>query len=59
MATRKALVKHNRNTNEYEAGFLDLETGEFEVECRVNHELDADEFLTRHNLSVVLITHYG
>ena len=31
MATRKALLKHNRNTNEYEAGFLDLETGEFEV----------------------------
>lgn len=59
MATRRALIKHNRNTNEYEAGFLNLITGEFEVECKLNHELDIDEFMTKHNLSVVLITHHA
>lgn len=58
MATRRALVKHNRNTNEYEAGFLNLITGDFEVECKVNHELDIDEFMTKHDLSVILITHH-
>ena len=38
------------------AGFLDPETGVFEVAMEIGDERDIDEFLDRYDLSVVMIS---
>ena len=56
IANKKPLIRKNQETGEMVAGFLDPETGVFEVAMEVVDERDIDEFLDRYDLSVVMIS---
>ena len=53
---KKPLIRKNQITGEMVAGFLDPETGAFEVAMEIGDEKDIDEFLDRYDLSVVMIS---
>ena len=53
---KKPLIRKNQTTGEMVAGFLDPETGAFEVAMEIDDERDIDEFLDRYDLSVVMIS---
>lgn len=55
VANKKPLRK-NQSTGEMVAGFLDPESGVFEVAMEITDERDIDEFLDRYDLSVVMIS---
>ncbi len=50
------MIRKNQATEEMVAGFLDPETGIFEVAMEINDERDIDEFLEEYDLSVVMIS---
>lgn len=56
VANKKPLIRKNQSTGEMVAGFLDPETGVFEVAMEITDERDIDEFLDRYDLSVVMIS---
>ena len=49
-------IRKNQSTGEMVAGFLDPESGVFEVAMEITDERDIDEFLDRYDLSVVMIS---
>lgn len=53
---RSHLFRKNQSTGEMVAGFLDPESGVFEVAMEITDERDIDEFLDRYDLSVVMIS---
>ena len=53
---KKPLIRKNQETGEMVAGFLDPETGSFEVAMDITDESDIDEFLDQYDLSVVMIS---
>lgn len=53
---KKPLIRKSQSTGEMVAGFLDPETGVFEVVMEIGDERDIDEFLDRYDLSVVMIS---
>ena len=53
---KKPLIRKNQMTGEMVAGFLDPETGAFEVAMEIGDERDIDDFLDRYDLSVVMIS---
>ena len=53
---KKPLIRKNQATGGMVAGFLDPETGEFDVAMEIGDERDIDEFLDRYDLSVVMIS---
>lgn len=56
VVNKKPLIRKNQSTGEMVAGFLDPETGVFEVAMEIGDERDIDEFLDRFDLSVVMIS---
>ena len=56
VANKKPLIRKNQSTGEMVAGFLDPESGVFEVAMEITDERDIDEFLDRYDLSVVMIS---
>lgn len=56
IANKKPLIRKNQETGEMIAGFLDPETGVFEVAMDITDERDIDEFLDCYDLSVVMIS---
>ena len=56
VANTKPLIRKNQSTGEMVAGFLDPESGVFEVAMEITDERDIDEFLDRYDLSVVMIS---
>ncbi|MCI7791172.1 MAG: aspartate dehydrogenase [Lachnospiraceae bacterium] len=56
IANKKPLIRKNQETGEMVAGFLDPETGVFEVAMDITDERDVDEFLDCYDLSVVMIS---
>ncbi len=56
IANKKPLIRKNQETGEMVAGFLEPETGMFEVAMEIKDERDIDEFLDRYDLSVVMIS---
>ena len=56
VANKKPLIRKNQSTGEMVAGFLDPESGVFEVAMEITDERDIDEFLERYELSVVMIS---
>ena len=53
---KKPLIRKNQTTGEMVAGFLDPETGEFDVAMEIGDERDIDKNLNRYDLSVVMIS---
>lgn len=53
---KKAMIRKNQTTGEMVAGFLNPETGVFEVAMEISDERDIDEFLEEYDLSVVMIS---
>lgn len=53
---KKPLIRKNQTTGEMVAGFLEPETGTFEVVMEINDERDIDDFLEQYDLSVVMIS---
>lgn len=53
---KKPLIRKNEATGEMVAGFLEPETGIFEIAMEINEESDIDEFLDEYDLSVVMIS---
>jgi len=56
IANKKPLIRKNQTTGEMIAGFLNPESGVFEVAMEINDERDIDEFLDQYDLSVVMIS---
>lgn len=56
VVNKKPLIRKNQTTGEMVAGFLDPETGVFEVAMEINDERDIDDFLDEYDLSVVMIS---
>ena len=54
VANKKPLIRKNQSTGEMVAGFLDPESGVFEVAMEITDERDIDEFLDRYDLSVIM-----
>ena len=53
---KKPMIRKYQATEVMVAGFLDPETGIFEVAMEINDERDIDEFLEEYDLSVVMIS---
>lgn len=53
---KKPIIRKNTATGEMSAGFLDPETGVFELVMEVHDERDIDTFLEEYDLSVVMIS---
>lgn len=53
---KKPIIRKNTATGEMVAGFLDPQTGVFELVMEVNDERDIDTFLEEYDLSVVMIS---
>lgn len=53
---KKPMIRKSQSTGEMVAGFLDPESGAFEVAMEINDERDIDEFLEEYDLSVVMIS---
>lgn len=56
IANKKPIIRKSQDTGEMVAGFLDPETGVFEVAMEICDERDIDEFLDQYDLSVVMIS---
>lgn len=56
VVNKKPLIRKNQTTGEMVAGFLDPESGNFEVVMEINDERDIDDFLEQYDLSVVMIS---
>ena len=56
VVNKKPLIRKSQATGEMIAGFLDPETGIFDVVMDIAEEKDIDEFLDRYDLSVVMIS---
>lgn len=56
VVNKKPLIRKSQTTGEMVAGFLDPETGAFDVVMEINEEKDIDEFLEMYDLSVVMIS---
>lgn len=56
VANKKPLIRKNQSTGEMVAGFLNPESGVFEVAMEITDERDIDEFLDCYDLSVVMIS---
>ena len=56
VVNKKPLIRKNQTTGEMVAGFLDPETGVFEVAMEISDERDIDDFLDEYDLSVVMIS---
>lgn len=56
VVNKKPLIRKSQSTGEMIAGFLDPETGNFDVVMNITEEKDIDEFLDRYDLSVVMIS---
>lgn len=56
VVNKKPLIRKSQSTGEMVAGFLDPETGVFDVVMEINEEKDIDEFLDTYDLSVVMIS---
>lgn len=56
IANKKPIIRKSQDTGEMVAGFLDPETGVFEVAMEISDERDIDEFLDQYDLSVVMIS---
>lgn len=56
VVNKKPLIRKNETTGEMVAGFLDPETGAFDVVMEIEEEKDIDEFLEMYDLSVVMIS---
>lgn len=54
--SKKPIIRRNQTTGEMTAGFLDPETGIFEVAMEITDEKGIDEFLEEYDLSVVMIS---
>ena len=54
VVNKKPLIRKNQTTGEMVAGFLDPETGVFEVAMEISDERDIDDFLDEYDLSVVM-----
>lgn len=52
----KPMIRKSQTTGEMVAGFLDPETGDFQVAMEINDERDIDTFLEEYDLSVVMIS---
>ena len=52
----KPMIRKNQSTGEMVAGFLDPESGNFQVAMEINDERDIDAFLEEYDLSVVMIS---
>lgn len=53
---KKPIIRKNQATGEMVAGFLEPETGVFEVVMEINEDRDIDEFIDEYDLSVVMIS---
>lgn len=53
---KKPMIRKNVATGEMAAGFLDPQTGVFELVMEVSDERDIDTFLEEYDLSVVMIS---
>lgn len=53
---KKPMIRKNTATGEMAAGFLDPQTGVFELVMEVRDERDIDAFLEEYDLSVVMIS---
>jgi len=53
---KKPMIRKNTATGEMAAGFLDPQTGVFELVMEVSDERDIDTFLEEYDLSVVMIS---
>ena len=56
VVNKKPLIRKSQSTGEMVAGFLDPETGVFEVAMEISDERDIDDFLDEYDLSVVMIS---
>ena len=56
VVNKKPLIRKSQMTGEMVAGFLDPETGAFDVVMEIEEEKDIDEFLEMYDLSVVMIS---
>lgn len=56
VVNKKPLIRKSQTTGEMVAGFLDPETGAFDVVMEIEEEKDIDEFLEMYDLSVVMIS---
>lgn len=54
--SKKPMIRKNTATGEMAAGFLDPQTGVFELALKINDERDIDRFLDDYDLSVVMIS---
>lgn len=52
----KPIIRKSQSTGEMVAGFLNPETGDFQVAMEINDERDIDAFLEEYDLSVVMIS---
>ena len=50
------MIRQSQSTGEMVAGFLNPETGDFQVAMEINDERDIDAFLEEYDLSVVMIS---
>lgn len=53
---KKPMIRKNTSTGEMAAGFLDPQTGVFELVMEICDERDIDRFLEEYDLSVVMIS---
>lgn len=53
---KKPLIRRAQCTGQMVAGFLDIDTGVFEVVMEINDDKDIDEFMTKYDLSVVMMS---
>lgn len=56
VVSKKPMIRKNTATGEMAAGFLDPQTGIFELAMEINDERDIDRFLEEYDLSVVMIS---
>lgn len=53
---KKPMIRKNMATGEMAAGFLDPQTGVFELAMEISDDRDIDTFLEEYDLSVVMIS---
>ena len=52
----KPIVRKNGVTGEMVAGFLDTTTGVFNAETEIQSDKDMDDFMEKHDITVLLIS---
>lgn len=53
---KKPLIRRNRTTGQMVAGFLDVDTGVFDVVMDIDSDKDIDAFMAKYDLSVVMMS---